>query len=271
MFDDFFIRALIAGIGVAIVTGPIGCFVVWRRLAYYGDTLAHSGLLGVTLGFVLSINISFSVFVVSAIVALLLLFLQTRTKLTGDALLGLLAHSTLAIGLVLIAVLTSIRIDLMGLLFGDILSVSSNDIVLIWVGGVIILLILFFIWKPLFAATIDYDLAKAERMNPDVANFVFTILIAGIIAISIKMIGVLLITGLLLIPPAMARNFSISPKEMVIFSIIGGIMSVVIGLFGSLGLNTPSGPTIIVVSMVLFTLSLFFKRGYNNLRIKQIQ
>lgn len=270
MFDDFFIRALIAGVGIAIVTGPIGCFVVWRRLAYYGDTLAHSGLLGVTLGYVLGLNMSFTVFAISTIVAFLLLFLQKRTKLTGDALLGLLAHSSLAIGLVIIAVLTSIRIDLMGLLFGDILSVSTNDILLIWGGGSVILLILLFIWKSLFAGTIDYDLAKAEGMNPDASNYIYTILIAGIIAISIKMIGVLLITGLLIIPPAMSRNFSISPKEMVIVSIIGGVMSVVIGLFGSLELNTPSGPTIIVVSLILFILSLFFKRGYNTSKIKHI-
>ena len=270
MFDDFFIRALFAGIGIAIITGPIGCFVVWRRLAYYGDTLAHSGLLGVTLGFVLSINMSFSVFVISAIVAFLLLFLQKRTKLTGDALLGLLAHSSLAIGLVIISVLTSIRIDLMGLLFGDILSVSTNDIVLIWVGGALILMILFFIWKALFAATVNYEIAKAEGMNPEISNYIFTILIAGVIAISIKMIGVLLITGLLIIPPAMSRNFSVRPKEMVIFSILGGVVSVILGLFGSLEFNTPSGPTIVVVSMLLFILSLFFKRGNNNLRPKQI-
>jgi zinc transport system permease protein len=270
MFDDFFIRALFAGIGIAIITGPIGCFVVWRRLAYYGDTLAHSGLLGVTLGFVLSINMSFSVFVISAIVAFLLLFLQKRTKLTGDALLGLLAHSSLAIGLVIISVLTSIRIDLMGLLFGDILSVSTNDIVLIWVGGALILMILFFIWKALFAATVNYEIAMAEGMNPEISNYIFTILIAGVIAISIKMIGVLLITGLLIIPPAMSRNFSVRPKEMVIFSILGGVVSVILGLFGSLEFNTPSGPTIVVVSMLLFILSLFFKRGNNNLRPKQI-
>ena len=256
MFDDFFVRALIAGIGIAIIAGPIGCFVVWRRLAYYGDTLAHSGLLGVTLGFILGINMSLSVFIISTTIAFLLLLLQKKTKLTGDALLGLLAHSSLAIGLVIIAIASSIRIDLMGLLFGDILSVSNNDIILIWGGGILILIVLFFIWKSLFAATVNYDLAKAEGMNPDTSNYIFTILIAGVIAISIKMIGVLLITGLLLIPPAMSRNFSLSPKEMVVFSIIGGVISVIFGLFGSLEFNTPSGPSIIAAALFLFILSL---------------
>ena len=263
ILDDFFVRALFAGIGIAIVAGPLGCFVVWRRLAYFGDTLAHSGLLGVTLGFVFSIDLSLSVFVISGIIAMLLLFLQKRTKLAGDSLLGLLAHSSLAIGLVFIALLTSIRFDLMGLLFGDILSVSVNDILIIWLGGGLLLLILFLIWKSLFAATISYDLANAEGMKPEIANYIFTIILAGIIAISIKMIGVLLITGLLLIPPAMSRNFSKSPKEMVIYSILGGIVSVIIGLFCSLELNTPSGPSIIVASMFLFIISLFYKKGLN--------
>ena len=261
ILDDFFVRALVAGIGMAIVAGPLGCFVIWRRLAYFGDTLAHSGLLGVTIGFILNIDLSFSVFVISGIIAFFLLVLQKKTKLAGDSLLGLLAHSSLAIGLVFIAILSSIRFDLMGLLLGDILSVSINDILIIWFGGGLLLLVLFFIWKSLFAATISYDLAKAEGMSPELSNYIFTILLAGIIAISIKMIGVLLITGLLLIPSAMSRNFSNSPKQMIIFSIIGGVISVIIGLFCSLQLNTPSGPSIIVASMFLFILSLFFKKG----------
>ena len=256
MFDDFFVRALVAGIGVAIVTGPLGCFVIWRRLAYFGDTLSHSALLGVTLAFSFSINISLSVFFVSGIIALLLLSLQKRTKLPGDALLGLLAHSSIAVGLVLIGFLTFIRFDIMGLLFGDILSVTIYDILIIWCGGSLILIILYFIWSSLFAATVNYDLAAAEGMNPDRSNVVFTLLLAGVIAISIKMIGVLLITGLLLIPPALARNLSNNPAQMVFLSIIGGVVSVVLGLFSSLEFNTASGPTIIVVALILFILSM---------------
>ena len=216
MFDDFFIRSLIAGIGIAIVTGPLGCLVIWRRLSYFGDTLSHSALLGVTLAYAFSINISLSVFIISGIVALTLLSLQKRTKLAGDSLLGLLAHSTLAIGLVLIGFLTSIRFDLMGLLFGDILAVTTQDILIIWFGGLIILGILFYIWKSIFAATVNYDLAAAEGMKPDLSNFIFTLLLAGVIAISLKMIGALLITGLLLIPAATARSLSNNPFQMVI-------------------------------------------------------
>ena len=266
MFDDFFIRALIAGIGVAVVTGPLGCMVIWRRLSYFGDTLSHSALLGVTFAYSFSINISLSVFVVSTLVALLLLGLQKKTKLPGDALLGLLSHSTLAVGLVIIGLLTSIRFDLMGLLFGDILAVTVEDIFIIWLGGAIILGILYFIWQSLFAATVSYDLAAAEGMKPDVSNFIFTILLAGVIAISIKMIGVLLITGLLLIPAAMARNLSSNPLQMIILSIVGGVLSVIIGLFSSLEFNTASGPSIIGAALILFVISLISLRRNSSLQ-----
>ena len=257
MFDDFFIRALVAGLGVAFVTGPLGCFVVWRRLSYFGDTLAHSALLGVTIAFYLELNIALSVFIISSLIALILIQLQKKTNLPGDALLGLLAHSSLAVGLVVIGFLTFIRFDIMGLLFGDILAVTINDLYIIWIGGALILITLKIIWKSLFASTVNYELAEAEGLNPDRAKAVFTILMAAIIAISIKMVGLLLITGMLIIPAAMARNISTSPQGMVIYSIVGGLLSVIIGLFSSLEFNTPSGPSIIAASLLLFILSLF--------------
>ena len=142
MFDDFFIRAIVAGIGVAFVTGPLGCFVVWRRLSYFGDTLAHSALLGVTIAYSFELNIAVSVFIISSVIALILIQLQKKTNLPGDALLGLLAHSSLAVGLVVIGFLTFIRFDIMGLLFGDILAVTMDDLLIIWIGGILILLVL---------------------------------------------------------------------------------------------------------------------------------
>ena len=256
MFDDFFIRALVAGIGIAFIAGPLGCFVVWRRLSYFGDTLAHSALLGVTIAYSLEFNIAVSIFLISSVIALILIKLQKETNLPSDALLGLLAHSSLAVGLVVIGFLTFIRFDIMGLLFGDILAVNKKDLMTIWVGGALILLVLRLIWRSLFASTVNYELAQAEGLNPDRAKAVFTILLAAIIAISIKLVGVLLITGMLIIPTAMARNLSDNPKKMVIFSIIGGLLAVLIGLFSSLEFNTPSGPSIIVAALALFIISL---------------
>ena len=257
MIDDFFIRALIAGVGIALVTGPLGCFVIWRRLSFFGDTLSHAALLGVTFSISFDINISLSVFIVSSIVALILIRLQKNTNLAGDALLGLLAHSSLAIGLVVLGFLSFIRFDIMGLLFGDILSVTLSDLLIIWIGGAVIILILSLIWKPLFASTVNYEIAEAEGLSPEKYNILFTVLMAAIIAISIKMVGLLLITGMMIIPAAAARNLSNSPKQMVIISIIFGLLSVLIGLYASLEINTPSGPSIITTSLLFFILSLF--------------
>ena len=256
MLDDFLFRALIAGIGIALVTGPLGCFVVWRRLSFFGDTLAHSALLGVILSVSFDINISLSIFTVSSLIALLLLRLQKTTYLANDALLGLLSHSSLAIGLVVLGFLSFIRFDIMGVLFGDILSVNVNDLLAIWIGGALILLVLWFIWKPLFASTVNYELAEAEGMKPERMNAIFTILLAALIAIAIKMVGLLLITGMLIIPTAMARNLSNNPRQMVILSIVGGLLSVLIGLYASFEINTSSGPTIVTVALLLFILSL---------------
>ena len=263
MLDDFIVRAIIAGIGIALVTGPLGCFVVWRRLSFFGDTLAHSALLGVLISITLDINVSLTIFVVASLVAILLLRLERTTNLAGDSLLGLISHSSLAIGLVILGFLSFIRFDVMGVLFGDILSVNSNDLLVIWIGGALILVVLSYIWKPLFASTVNYELAEAEGMKPERVNAIFTILLAALIAISINIIGVLLITGLLIIPTAMARNLSDNPRQMVILSIIGGLLSVLIGLYASFEINTSSGPSIVVVALILFILSLMRIRKKN--------
>ena len=256
MFDDFIVRAFAAGIGLAFITGPLGCFIVWRRLSYFGDTIAHSALLGVVIAYALDFNIIIAVFVVSCLLALSLLFLQRRTNLPDDALLGLLAHSVLAIGLVLLGILSFIRIDLMGLLFGDILSVNVTDLLFVWIGGGIVLIVLILIWRPLFAGTVNLELAKAEGLNPDLANAIFTLLIASVIAISIKIVGILLITGLLIIPASASRNLSSTPIQMAIISSIIGVASVVLGIQTSMIWNTPTGPTILTITLGVFILTL---------------
>ncbi len=256
MFDDFIVRAFAAGIGLAFITGPLGCFIVWRRLSYFGDTIAHSALLGVTIAYAMNFNLIIAVFVVSCLLAISLLFLQRRTSLPDDALLGLLAHSVLAIGLVLLGILSFIRIDLMGLLFGDILSVNFTDVLFVWIGGSIVLTILILIWRPLFAGTVNLELAKAEGLNPDLATAIFTLLIASVIAISIKIVGILLITGLLIIPASASRNLSSTPIQMAVISSIIGIASVVLGIQTSMIWNTSTGPTILVITLSIFILTL---------------
>lgn len=256
MLDDFFIRALVAGIGVAIVAGPLGCFVVWRRMAYFGDTLSHSGLLGVALAFLLELDITFAVFAVSAIVSLCLFMLQKRGGLSSDALLGLLSHSSLALGLVVLAFMSWVRIDLMSFLFGDILAVSRGDIAVILLGGAAGLAALALIWRTLFAATVNRELAQAEGLNTNRAELVFLLLMAVLIAISIKIVGVLLITALLIIPAATARRIASGPEQMALLAALLGAVAVIAGLFGSLQWDTPSGPSIVVAALAMFLVSL---------------
>lgn len=256
MLDDFFIRALIAGVGLAITVGPLGCFVVWRRMAYFGDTMAHSALLGVALSLLLDLNLMVSVFIVAAMVSLLLLALQKRGGLSTDALLGILSHSSLSIGLVIVAFMTWVRIDLVGFLFGDILAVSEADIDIVWGGGILVLMALVMLWRPLLASTVNPDIAEAEGLHPERSRLFFMLLMALVIAIAMKIVGILLITSLLIIPAATARRFSASPEIMAVFASLIGAISVVGGLFGSLHFDTPSGPSIVVAALVIFVLSL---------------
>jgi len=256
MLEDFFTRALLAGIGLSLVTGPLGCFIVWRRMAYFGDTMAHSALLGVALSFLFEINLTLGVFVVAAAVAGALLLLQRRNALSTDALLGILSHSTLAIGLVMVAFMSWIRVDLMGFLFGDILAVSTGDIAVIYAGGAVILALLIGMWRPLLAATVNAELAEAEGMRPEATRIVLMLLLASVIAIAMKIVGVLLITSLLIIPAATARRLSTTPEQMAAISAGVGALAVAGGLFGSLRFDTPSGPSIVVAALCLFLISI---------------
>ncbi|MEM7300654.1 MAG: metal ABC transporter permease [Pseudomonadota bacterium] len=256
MLDDFFTRALVAGAGVALIAGPLGCFIVWRRLAYFGDTLSHAALLGVALALLFEVNTTLAVFGVSVCVSLALLLLQRRATLSADALLGLLAHASLAVGLVALAFMTWVRVDLMGFLFGDILAVTRLDIAIIWAGGAIVLAILFLVWKSLFAATVNVELAQAEGMKPERANVIFMLLMAAVIAISMKIVGVLLITALLIIPAAAARRFATGPEQMAVLAALVGVIAVVGGLYGSLEWDSPAGPSIVVAALILFIFSI---------------
>lgn len=256
MLDDFFFRAILAGIGLALTTGPLGCFIIWRRMAYFGDTMAHSSLLGIALSLLFSVNLMVSVFVVAAVISLLLLVLQRRGGLSADALLGILSHATLAIGLVIVAFMTWVRVDLMGFLFGDILAVSRTDVAVIWGGGAVVIAVVVLLWRSLLASTVSADIAEAEGLRPERAKLAFMLLMALVIAIAMKIVGILLITSLLVIPAAAARRLSSTPEMMAVVASLIGAVAVVGGLYGSLHYDTPSGPSIAVAALVLFLLSL---------------
>lgn len=253
--DDFLLRALAAGLGLAIIGGPLGVFVVWLRMAYFGDTLAHSALLGIALGLLLEVDLQLSVLLLALFIAVALLFLQQRSALATDTLLGILAHGSLAIGLVAISFRDDVRIDLMAYLFGDILAVSTTDLVWIWAGAVFGLGALAMLWRPLLNLTVHADLAAVDGVRVGRTRLAFMVLVALVIALAMKLVGVLLITALLIIPAAAARRLSASPEQMAASATLIGALAVVAGLAASLFLDTPAGPSIVTAATAAFLLS----------------
>ncbi len=253
---DFLLYALLAGLGVTLVAGPLGALVVWRRMAYFGDTLAHSALLGVTFGLLLNINLNLAVALGCLLLALILVALQHNRLLATDTLLGILSHSTLALGLVMVSLFTNSRIDLLGYLFGDILSASTGDVVTIWIISVVVSALLFLLWRPLLAITVHEDLARVEGIPVTAVRTALMLLMALVIAIAMKVVGVLLITALLIIPAATSRRLTHSPESMALGASLLGALAVMGGLAASFYWDSPAGPSIVLCATGLFVLSL---------------
>ena len=254
MLDDFMTRALLAGIGVAFAAAPLGCFVGWRRMAYFGDATAHAALLGVALALALSTSVIAGV----DEVALLMAFAVSGLSGKGyavDTLLGVLAHSALAFGLVAVSFLQGVRIDLMAYLFGDVLAVSRMDLAVIWGGAALVLALTAWRWSALLTSTLNPDLAYASGIDPKREQVILTVALALVVAVAIKVVGVLLIGALLVIPAATARPFARTPEAMAVMAATLGAAAALLGLWTAFHLDTPTGPTIVCVAAVLFALS----------------
>ena len=266
--EDFLWRALLGGLGVAVIAGPLGCFIVWRRMAYFGDTLAHSALLGIALGFLLNLKLTihleqltlnsllmFSTLIVCLAIALLLVILESQKRFATDTLLGILAHSALSLGLVALAFLQAegLRIDLYAYLFGDLLAITHTDLYWIYGGGGLILLVLIFIWQSLLSITIHQELAQVEGVSVAWIRLLFMLMVALVIAIAMKIVGILLITSMLIIPPAAARSFAKTPEQMAVLASLIGALAVIIGLTLSWHWDIPTGPAVVVAATLLFT------------------
>ena len=251
MLDDFMTRATLAGIGVALAAAPLGCFVVWRRMAYFGDATAHAAILGVAL------SLTFQISIFAGAVAVAMIMAMTVTLLTGrgyamDTLLGVLAHSALAFGLVAVSFLSGVRIDLMAYLFGDILAVSRADLMVIWGGAAVVVAMITWRWSPLLTATLNEELAYSSGFNPKREQFILTISLAITVAVAIKVVGILLIAAMLIIPAAAARSLARTPETMALIAAVIGAFSAVAGLRGAYVLDTPAGPSIVCVAAILF-------------------
>ncbi len=250
--SEFILLALLAGVGIAIIAGPIGSIMVWKRMAFFGDALSHSALLGVALALIANIHMSIGILCATLLFSFILALSQKQRSYSSDTILGILAHGTLALGVVIIA-LVGIRIDLNSFLFGDILSVTQHDIIFIYSIVTTALCSLYYLWKPLILSTISKDLAQAEGLNTHRINSFFMVLIAIIVALSVKIVGVLLVTSLLIIPAATARFFSNTPEKMALLASCFGIASVLLGIIASTKWDIPTGPAIVVAMTLIFS------------------
>jgi len=257
MLDSFLVRAALAGLGVALAAAPLGCFVVWRRMAYFGDATAHASILGVALA------LSFNMSVFAGVLVVALVMATTVSTLSGrgyamDTLLGVMAHSAIAFGLVAVSFLDGVRIDLMAYLFGDILAVGRMDLAVIWGGALLVLALVGWRWQQLLTATISPDLAYASGIDPKREQLFLTIALAIVVAVAIKVVGVLLIAALLIIPAAAARPLAHTPERMAAIAALIGAISALGGLQLAYNFDTPTGPTIVCVAAVLFVLTSMF-------------
>ena len=226
-------------------------------MSYYGESIAHSSLLGVGLGILLGTGINFGVIIICLLFGILFLWLQQSKILSTDTLLGVLAHLALSIGIIVIS-LNRIKIDIEAFLFGDILTVSSSDLWIMYLGVGITILLILINWSSLLLVTIDEDLARAEGINPIYINLLLTIVLTIVVAVSLQIIGLLLITAMLIIPAATSRRLANSPGQMALIATLVGVISVISGIFLSIELDAPSGPSIVVISAILFFLSYLF-------------
>jgi zinc transport system permease protein len=255
MLDDFMLRAGAAGIGLTLATGPLGSFVVWRRMAYFGDATSHAAILGVALAFATGLPLYAGILIVALAVATLVATLAGRGQ-QMDALLGVVAHSALAIGLVAVSFLPGVRVELSAYLFGDILAIGWADVATVWAGAAAVVALLGWRWRGLVTATVNEELAQASGIDPGRERLALTLALALVVALSIKLVGALLIAAMLVIPPAAARPFARTPEAMALGATLAGALAMTAGLAASLRLDTPAGPSVVVAAFVLFLLSL---------------
>ncbi len=256
MLEPFFLRALVAGLALAVIAAPLGCFVVWQRMAYFGETVAQASLIGVALGLGLQFDITFGVLLVAVVIALLLIWFSRQQIVARDSVLGLLHHAALAAGVIAMSMLKGPPVDLVGFLFGDVFAVTTHDIAWIVGGGVLVLAAVAWLWQPLLRLAVHEELAAAEGVERRWVSGVFTLLLAVTIAVAMKIVGVLLVMAFLVVPAVAARPLAGTPERMVILTALVAIASVLIGLWLSASVNSPGGPSIVLVMALAAGLSL---------------
>jgi zinc transport system permease protein len=257
VIEPFLLRALAAGIGLAIIAAPLGAVLVWNRMAYFGETVAQASLVGVALGLLLNIDVTVSVIVTTLAVAALLIVLGRQKLIPLDAILGLTHHGTLALGVIATTLLAGPSVDLMGYLFGDVFAVTGADLWLIYGGGAVVLAVMAYLWQQLLRVAVHEELASAEGVSSRWVRAAFIIVLALTIAIAIKIVGVLLAIAFLIVPIVAARPFATTPEGLVVIAAAVGAASVALGLTLSANADAPGGPSIVLCMSLIAGASLF--------------
>jgi zinc transport system permease protein len=252
----FIQRALIASVMVGILCPFIGNFVVLRKMSFFSDAIAHAAFAGIAAGLLLGIDMSISSVAVAVLIALIIAFLSEKTALSHDTVIGIAFSGAIAAGLLIIGMMKGYRADLFTFLFGDILAITGADLFLIFIVGVLTILILLIFFKPFLQITFNRDLARVEGINVRLFEYMLFIIIAVVVTISLKIIGIILVTSLLIVPAAAAKNIASSMKRLFMISCLFGVVSGIVGLVGSVYLDTASGPTIVMVSILIFFLTM---------------
>jgi zinc transport system permease protein len=251
VLEPFFVRALVASLGLAAVAAPLGCFVVWQRMAYFGETVAQAGLIGVALGLALQMDVTWGVLIVALAVAGLLLWFGRQKLVPLDSILGLLHHAALAAGVIATSMIKGAPVDLTGFLFGDVFAVTGTDVAIIFIGGAGVLAVVAWLWQPLLRLAVHEELAAAEGVDRETVRTVFIVLLA----VAMKIVGILLVMAFLVVPAVAARPLARTPERMVALTALIAAGSVVAGLWLSATVDSPGGPSIVIVMSILAGIS----------------
>lgn len=256
----FFQRAIIVGLILGTLMAALGVFVVLRRMSFFADAIGHSALTGIALGLLLDINPFIAALAFALLVALLIAGVRTISRQSFDTLLGVFFAAAVSIGVIIVSLTPGYQADLVNILFGDILTVAPLDMLLSVILALVIAVILFFSGKALVSLTFDASLARAESIPVARHELTFLLLLAATIALSIKFVGVMLVTAMLIIPAAAAQNLAKSLSSMFVWAGAIALFAVAAGMLASAAFNLPSGPAIVLVSTLVFIFSLFFRR-----------
>ena len=263
-YIELFFWPFLAAALLAMIASPLGVFVVWQKQSYFGATIAHAAILGVSFALILNTPLTLTTVILSMLIGSGIFYLSRHTNLSNDTLLGILAHSTLALGMVMIAFQENGQIDVMALLFGDLLTINQTDTILLMMCLTLTFVFFNCYWRDMLNITFNRELAQVEGTPVAKVQLMFVLLLSFMIALTMKMVGVLLITSLLIIPAASAHRLSKTPQQMLFWTFLISLLAVILGIIASIQYDIPTGASIVLVSSLIFVMLQFYKSPSQN-------